>query len=60
MIEHKNRSIPSTLEELVQPRETAVIVVDIQNDFCTKGGKYSKHGKQLCRGAEMIDKTERC
>lgn len=41
MIEHFGKRIPTTLEELVRPEDTAVIVVDVQNDFCTKEGKLT-------------------
>lgn len=36
-----------TLEELVHPSRTALLVVDVQNDFCAPNGYYGKEGKRL-------------
>lgn len=36
-----------TLEELVDPAHTAVIAVDIQNDFCHRDGHFAKAGKNI-------------
>jgi nicotinamidase-related amidase len=55
MIEFKGRFIPETLEEIVEPRNTALIVVDVQNDFCTEGGVNHKEGKSLLKGKTIID-----
>lgn len=38
MIRYKNRDIPETIEELVNPAHTVLLVVDVQNDFCSPGG----------------------
>lgn len=40
----------TTLENKVIPLHTALIVVDMQNDFCAKGGMFDKEGANL----EMI------
>jgi nicotinamidase-related amidase len=45
LIEFQGRSIPETLEELVEPKRTALLVVDVQNDFCTEGGVWHRQGK---------------
>lgn len=58
MIKLHGRSIPMTLEELVSPRYTALIVVDVQNDFCVKEGVYQKHGKYLSKGDTIIKKLK--
>lgn len=58
MIEFHGRSIPTTLEELVHPRDTALIVVDVQNDFCVKGGVNQKHGKYLSKEDAIIKKLK--
>ena len=36
-----------TFEELVNPEHTAVIVVDMQNDFCSEKGSIAKMGRDL-------------
>jgi ureidoacrylate peracid hydrolase len=37
----------TTLEEKVEPAHTALIVVDVQNDFCADGGAFDKEGLDL-------------
>jgi nicotinamidase-related amidase len=39
--------VPETLGELVDPARTAVLVIDIQNDYCHKNGAYGKLGIDL-------------
>lgn len=41
------REVLDTLEELVDPRWTAVLAIDIQNDFCMPGGHFARHGKDV-------------
>jgi hypothetical protein len=36
-----------SLEELVDPKHTALIVVDMQNDFCHPKGAFGKRGSDL-------------
>lgn len=36
-----------TLEELIDPRWTALLVIDVQNDFCHPDGHFSRHGADL-------------
>lgn len=43
------REVLDTLEELVDPRWTAVLAVDIQNDFCSPGGHFARYGKDVAR-----------
>jgi nicotinamidase-related amidase len=38
------KPIPTTLEEVVDPDHTALLVVDVQNDFCREEGVFPKHG----------------
>ena len=35
------------LQETIKPEASAVIIIDMQNDFCSKGGHYDKCGKNL-------------
>ena len=40
-------TIPSSIKELVNPEHTALIVVDMQNDFCHPKGAFGKRGSDL-------------
>src|SRR4051794_30465986 len=42
------------VEEIVAPRHTALIVVDMQNDFCTLGGHFATHGRDVDRITAVI------
>jgi nicotinamidase-related amidase len=37
----------ATIEEIVDPRHTAVVVVDMQRDFCHPEGAFGRHGFDL-------------
>ena len=37
----------TSLEERVDPRHTAVIVVDMQNDYCSPGGASERNGRDI-------------
>ena len=50
------REVLDTLDELVDPRWTAVIVVDVQNDFCHVDGHFAKFGKDVARMAPAVKK----
>ncbi|MBI2906271.1 MAG: isochorismatase family protein [Chloroflexi bacterium] len=43
----------TTLEQKVEPRHAALIVVDLQNDFCAEGGMVHKEGRDI-RPAQAI------
>lgn len=38
MILYEGRHIPETVDELVDPARAAYVIVDLQNDFCKRGG----------------------
>jgi nicotinamidase-related amidase len=40
-------AVRDTLAELVDKRSTALVVIDVQNDFCHADGHFAKHGKDL-------------
>lgn len=48
----------TTLEELFHPRYTALVVIDVQNDFCVEGGVCPKHRKYLPKGDAIIKKLK--
>lgn len=47
------KEVYTTLEEWVQPDRTAVLVIDMQNDFCHRDGVGAKKGRDW-RSAEAI------
>ena len=38
----------------VNPRTTALVVVDMQNDFCSTDGYYAKIGRDISKLADAI------
>ncbi len=54
VIEHGGRLLPTMLEEIVHPQHTAVVVVDMQNDFISKGGVFDKYGFRLTTNNGII------
>lgn len=59
MIEIDGRSILTTLEEKVDPRHAAVIVIDMQKDFTMPGGYYERLGLPLEPVLELVDRLRR-
>ena len=54
MIQAYGRTVFTTLEEIVDPRHTALLVIDVQNDFCSEGGLMHEIGKDLSMMKSMI------
>ena len=50
------REFLDTLDELVDPRWTALLVVDVQNDFCHVDGHFAKFGKDVASMAPAVKK----
>jgi len=50
------RQVLDTLDELVDPRWTAVVAIDIQNDFCGKEGHFARYGKDVARMAPAVQR----
>jgi nicotinamidase-related amidase len=48
-----HRAVLGTLEEKVAPQHTAVVVVDMQNDFCASGGLVSRDGRDISAAQAM-------
>ncbi len=44
MITYKERQIPETFEEIVDPKHTALIVHELLHDFVSEGGAFDKLG----------------
>ena len=49
----------STLSQKVDPRHSALILVDVQNDFCAEGGAMHREGRDLSLVTRMIPRLER-
>lgn len=47
MITIDGREVFTTLEELVNPKYTALLLIDIQNDFCSPGGHVDDVGVDM-------------
>jgi nicotinamidase-related amidase len=54
MIELFGKQVYGTLEEVADPAHTAVLMVDVQNDFCTSGGHFDQHGYNMTAIRVMI------
>ena len=56
------RELLETLEEKVDPRHTALVVVDVQNDFCADGGfldqAYGPKGFRMDEIQAMVPRLE--
>jgi ureidoacrylate peracid hydrolase len=48
-----------TLSEKVDPRHAALVLVDVQNDFCADGGAMHREGRDLTLVKRMIPRLER-
>ena len=48
------KNVNLDLDETIKPEASALIIVDMQNDFCSKGGHYDKCGKNLDSIKEII------
>ena len=48
-----SRDLLDTLEAKVRPAHTALLVIDMQNDFCASGGLVSKDGRDLGEAQRM-------
>jgi ureidoacrylate peracid hydrolase len=57
MFEIAGKQIPTTLREMIDPKHVALILVDIQNDYCMPGGKYACEGKDMSMYSTMIERV---
>jgi ureidoacrylate peracid hydrolase len=53
-----NERVLSTLEEKIDPRHSAVVVIDVQNDFCDEEGYLHKLGLDLSSTQAMLPALE--
>lgn len=59
MIEIEGKQVYTTLEELVEPAHTALVVVDMQRDFCLPGGAFDHLGVDISMYRPMIPRLAR-
>jgi nicotinamidase-related amidase len=59
MREVDGRLFYDTTEELVDPGHTALVLIDIQNDFCSQGGTFDRSGYDVSLYSTMIPRTGR-
>jgi nicotinamidase-related amidase len=59
VIEVAGKSIFTTLGELVKARHTALLIVDMQNDFCSPGGTDDQQGIDISMYREVIPRLTR-
>jgi nicotinamidase-related amidase len=59
MITIENKLVYTTLDELVQARHTALVVVDMQNDFCKPGWAFDRLGIDLSMYPPMLPRLAR-
>lgn len=45
------------LRDKLNPRDTALLIIDLQNDFCSPSGLMARKGKDVSRMDAMIDRT---
>jgi nicotinamidase-related amidase len=59
MLEIAGKQVFTTLEELVDPAHAALLVVDMQRDFCTPGGAFDKLGVDISMYPVMVPRLAR-
>ena len=59
MIEIAGKQVFTELSEIVDPAHTALLVVDMQRDFCCAGGSFDRLGVDLSMYPPVIDRVWR-
>jgi len=54
MIEVNGRLVCESLAEVVDPRRTALLVVDVQNDYCAPGGALEREGGNIAMTQAVV------
>ena len=49
--------VRDTLEELVEPARTALLVIDLQNDFCHPDGHFARYGKAIAPVTDIVPRA---
>ncbi len=56
MLTNKGRAVP--LAEKVDPQGCALVIIDVQNDFCHPDGLHQRMGEDLSRMPAMARQLE--
>jgi len=59
MVEVEGKQVFTTLEELVDPASTALVIVDMQRDFCLPGGSFDQQGIDISMYPAMMSRLAR-
>src|ERR671915_170148 len=59
VIEIEGKQVFTELEELVDPRHTALLVVDMQRDFCVPGWAFDRLGVDISMYPSLIPRLAR-
>ena len=59
MVEVDGKQVFSTLEELVDPAHTALVIVDMQRDFCSSGFSFEQQGIDISMCPAMVPRLGR-
>jgi nicotinamidase-related amidase len=59
VIEIDGKQVFTTLEELVDPTHAALVVVDMQRDFCAPGGSFDRFGVDITMYEPMVPRLVR-
>jgi ureidoacrylate peracid hydrolase len=54
-----HKPILATLEAKVEPKHTALVVIDVQNDFCAAGGMIDQEGIDIANATAMAERLPR-
>jgi nicotinamidase-related amidase len=57
MISVLGKDVFSTVEEIVDPSHTALVMIDIQHDFCSPKGVFDRIGKNLQMMAPAVERV---
>ena len=57
MISVLGKDVFSTVEEIVDPSHTALVMIDIQHDFCSPKGLFDRIGKNLQMMAPAVERV---
>jgi ureidoacrylate peracid hydrolase len=49
----------TTIQQKVDPKHSALLLVDVQNDFCARGGAMDRGGRDVSLAQEMIPRLAR-